>query len=36
MHFVDYIEGNFKSGVKFWGAIVDSYNNNTDSTVNEL
>jgi hypothetical protein len=28
MHSVDCIEGNSKSGVKFWGVIADSYNNN--------
>jgi hypothetical protein len=27
MHSVDCIEGNSKSGVKFWGVIADSYNN---------
>jgi hypothetical protein len=31
MHSVDCIEGNSKSGVKFWGAIADSYNNNTEA-----
>jgi hypothetical protein len=30
MHSVDCIEGNFKSGAKFWGVIADSYNNTTD------
>jgi hypothetical protein len=30
MHSVDCIEGNAKSGIKFLGAIVESYNNNTD------
>jgi hypothetical protein len=31
MHSVDCIEGNSKSGVKFWGAIADSYNNTTEA-----
>jgi hypothetical protein len=31
MHSVDCIEGNSKSGVKFWGAIADSYNNTTET-----
>jgi hypothetical protein len=31
MHFVDCIEGNSKSGVKFWNVIADSYNNNTEA-----
>jgi hypothetical protein len=30
MHSIDCIEGNFKSGVKFYGAIADSYNNTTE------
>jgi hypothetical protein len=30
MHYVDCIEVNSKSGVKFWGVIADSYNNNTN------
>jgi hypothetical protein len=30
MHSVDYIEGNSKSRVKFWGAIADSYNSTTE------
>jgi hypothetical protein len=30
MHSVNCIEGNFKSGVKFWGAIADSYNSTTE------
>jgi hypothetical protein len=30
MHSVDCIEGNTKPGVKFWGAIADTYNNNID------
>jgi hypothetical protein len=30
MHSIDCIEVNSKSGVKFWGAIADSYNNNTE------
>jgi hypothetical protein len=30
VHSVDCIEVNFKSGVKFWGAISDSYNNITE------
>jgi hypothetical protein len=29
MHSVNCIEDNSKSGIKFWGAITDSYNNNT-------
>jgi ABC-type transporter lipoprotein component MlaA len=29
MHSVDCIESNSKSGVKFWGATADSYNNIT-------
>jgi hypothetical protein len=40
MHSVDCIEGNSKSGVKFWGVITDSYNNTTEAhhhhTVNNL
>jgi hypothetical protein len=31
MHSVDCIEGNFKFGVKFWGVIIDSYNNTTEA-----
>jgi hypothetical protein len=31
MHYVDCIENNLKSGVKFWGAIADSYNNTTEA-----
>jgi hypothetical protein len=31
MHFVDCIEGNFKSRVKFWGAIADCYNSTTEA-----
>jgi hypothetical protein len=31
MHFVNPIEGNTKPALKFWGAIVDIYNNNTES-----
>jgi hypothetical protein len=30
MHSVDCIEDNSKSGVKFWGAIADSYNSTTE------
>jgi hypothetical protein len=30
MHSVDCIEGNSKFGVKFWGAIADSYNSTTE------
>jgi hypothetical protein len=30
MHSVYCIEGNSKSGVKFWGVIADSYNNTTE------
>jgi hypothetical protein len=30
MHSVDCIEGNSKSGVKFWGAIVDFFNSTTE------
>jgi hypothetical protein len=30
MHSVDCIEGNSKSGVKFWSAIADSYNSTTE------
>jgi hypothetical protein len=28
---LDCIEDNFKSGVKFWGAIADSYNNTIEA-----
>jgi hypothetical protein len=31
MHSVYCIEGNSKSGVKFWGGIADSYNNITEA-----
>jgi hypothetical protein len=31
MHSVDCIEGNSKYGVKFWGAIADSYNTTTEA-----
>jgi hypothetical protein len=31
MHSVDCIECNFKSGVKFWGVIVDSYNSTIEA-----
>jgi hypothetical protein len=31
MHSIDCIEGNSKSGVKFWGAIIDSYNSTTEA-----
>jgi hypothetical protein len=31
IHSVDYIEGNFKAGVKFWCVIDDFYNNNTEA-----
>jgi hypothetical protein len=31
MYSVDYIEGNSKSGVKFWGVIADSYNTTTEA-----
>jgi hypothetical protein len=31
MHSVDCIEGNSKSGVKFWGAIADFYNSTTEA-----
>jgi hypothetical protein len=31
MHFVDCIEYNSKSGVKFWGVIADSYNSTTQT-----
>jgi hypothetical protein len=31
MHSVDCIEGNVKPGLKFWGAIADTYNNTTDT-----
>jgi hypothetical protein len=30
MHSVNCIKDNFKSGVKFWGVIADSYNNTTE------
>jgi hypothetical protein len=31
MHSVDCVEGNAKPGVKFWGAIADTYNSTTDA-----
>jgi hypothetical protein len=31
MHSVDYIEGNSKSGVKFWCTIANSYNSTTEA-----
>jgi hypothetical protein len=31
MYSVDCIEGNSKSGVKFWGVIADSYNNTIEA-----
>jgi hypothetical protein len=34
MHSIDCIEGNSKSGVKFWGAITDSYNSTTEEHKN--
>jgi hypothetical protein len=30
VHSIECIEGNFKSGVKFWGVISDSYNSTTE------
>jgi hypothetical protein len=40
MHSVDCNEGNAKHGMKFWGAIADSYNSTTDPhcqrTLNNL
>jgi hypothetical protein len=35
MHFVDPIEGNVKSGARFWGAIADTYNDTTATHCEE-
>jgi hypothetical protein len=31
VHYMDCINGNAKPGVKFWGAIADTYNSTTDA-----